>query len=139
MTALDELATYLGNPDRPYDARALELVTKAVADRNAEIPRAGSMDATLDLPWEDGGGTGVDLADTVICGGWTVGAFTAPVPDGADRVMHLPGLLFRFSRYDGTIVRPIALILTDEQMDKASILIHNAARAARRAAGMATS
>lgn len=138
MTALDDLAAYLGNPDRPYDGRALELVAQALADRKAEIPRAGSMDATLDLPWEDGAGVGVELPDTVICGGWTVGAFTAPVPDGTERVMHLPGLLFRFSRYDGTFVRPIALILTDEQMDKVPILAHNVARAARLAARAAT-
>lgn len=135
MTALDDLAAYLGDPDRPYDARALELVAQALDDRNARIPRAGSMDANLDLPFQESApGTGVSLADTVICGGWTVGAFTAPVPDGPDRVMHLPGLLFRFSRYDGTLVRPLALILTDEQMGKIASLVADAAGAARRAA-----
>lgn len=97
------------------------------------------MDANLDLPFEESApGTGVPLVDTVICGGWTVGAFTAPIPDGPDRVMHLPGLLFRFSRYDGTLVRPIALILTDEQMAKLPVLAHDAAQAARLAARAAS-
>lgn len=38
MSAVQELATYVGNPDRPYDARLLELVDAVQRERTAITP-----------------------------------------------------------------------------------------------------
>lgn len=131
MSALDELATYLGNPDRLYDARALELVTEALAERNGALPAKGHMGDDLDLPFAPtGDGTTVDLSDAVLAGGWTVGATFIPVPG----VGNCPALLIRFNRYDGHILRPVLLVLDADQMSKVPTLVEAAAHTAIRAA-----
>ena len=131
MSALDELATYLGNPDRMFDARALELVSQAVKERNEGLPAAGHMGDDLDLPFEAATpGSTIALNDVVLSGGLTVSATAVPVPG----VGTCPGLVYRFSRYDGHILRPVVLILDDRQMAKVPALTADAARAARAAA-----
>lgn len=130
MSALDELASYLGDPDRPYDARALELLAAALEERRAGMPAAGYMGRDLDLPWQPGAGGEVELSDAVIAGGWVVSAGAVPVPDAGP----MPLLLFRFARYDGELTRPIALIMSEEQTRKAGPLVKSAAGAAIRAA-----
>lgn len=130
-TALDELATYLGNPDREYDARALELLAAALDERRDGIPKAGHLGDDLDLPFEaTGDGTTVSLADAVLAGGWVVSASSVPVPG----VGTCPALVFRFARYDGHLLRPVVLILDEQQMRKAGPLATSAAGAAIRAA-----
>jgi hypothetical protein len=130
VSALDELATYLGHPDRPFDARALELVTQAVMERNADLPHVGHLGDDLDMPFEHAApGSTVDLADAVIAGGWTVAGAVLPVPE----VGLVPALVFRFHRYDGHILRPVVLAMAEDQTRKAADLLKNAAGAAIRA------
>lgn len=131
MSALDDLATYLGHPDRPFDARALELVAQALAERNKMLPSAGHMGDDLDLPFQPAGdGATIDLSDAVLSGGMLVAAAAVPIP----HVGNCPGLVFRFSRYDGHLLRPVVLIADDEQMHKVPDLVSHAALAARQAA-----
>jgi len=131
VTALDELAAYLGHPDRPFDARALELVTAALAERQAELPAAGHMGDDLDLPFKAAApGSTIDLSDCVITGGWVVSAVAVPVPQAG----VCPGLLFRFSRYDGHLLRPVLLVTSEQQMRKTGPLVTKATGAAIRAA-----
>lgn len=131
MSALDELATYLGHPDRPFDARALELVAQALNERNGTLPAAGHMGDDLDLPFEAApDGTSISLADAVLAGGWTIAASAVAVPG----VGLCPAVVLRFHRYDGHVLRPVVLILDAEQMAKLPALVEASARAAIRAA-----
>ncbi|MCU1591569.1 MAG: hypothetical protein JWP11_2825 [Frankiales bacterium] len=131
MSALDRLAAYLGNPDRPFDAIALDLVTQAIAERNGDLPARGHMGDDLDLPFAPAAaGSTVDLSDAVLAGGWVVAAAALPVPD----VGRCPALVLTFSRYDGHLLRPVLLVLTPEQMGKVPALVEAAVHAAIRAA-----
>jgi hypothetical protein len=131
VSALDDLATYLGNPDRPFDAHAPELLQLALRERNEALPARGHMGDDLDLPFAaTADGTTVDLADAVLAGGWTVGATVIPVPD----VGNCPALLIRFHRYDGHILRPVLLVLDADQMSKVPTLVEAAAHTAIRTA-----
>jgi hypothetical protein len=131
MSALDELAAYLGDPNVPFDGRALELVALALDERNASLPARGHMGDDLDLPFAAAAdGTTVDLSDAVLAGGWTISAAALPVPD----VGTLPSLVIRFFRYDGHLLRPVVLVLAPDQMSKVPALVEAAAHTAIRAA-----
>lgn len=131
MSALDELATYLGNPDRPYDAHALELLAAALEERRTGIPPRGHMGDNLDVPFDDAEpGTTIDIDDSVLTGGLIVAGAAVPVPG----IGTCPALVYRFARYDGHILRPVVLVLDDDQMAKIPALIADAAAAARRVA-----
>ena len=130
MSALDELATYLGHPERQYDARALELVTQAVAERNGDLPSTGHLGDDLDIPFATSDPTTLDLSDAVLAGGWTVSAAAFPGWNGET----WPSLVLRFSRYDGHLLRPVVLVLSAEQMSKVPTLVEAAAHTAIRAA-----
>lgn len=135
MTALDDLAAYISSPDRPFDARALELVTAALEERRTGVPKAGHLGDDLDVPWQDAvDGTTVNLGDAVLAGGWVLSATVVPVPD----VGPCPALVFRFSRYDGHLLRPVVLVLDEDQMRKAGTLATKAVGAAIHAARTAT-
>lgn len=120
MSALDELARYLGHPDRPFDARALELVSQAVRERNGDLPRVGHVGDDLDMPFAPAApGTTLDVSQAVVCGGVTVAAVAVPLDGG----VLCPGLVFTFSRYDGQQVRPVLLVNDHEQMHRVPRLV----------------
>jgi hypothetical protein len=92
------------------------------------MSRLGSGD--LNLPFEPSSGEMLDAADAEICGGMVVMAATIPVPD----VGTMPVLVFRFSRPDGTFLRPITLVVEPHEALGAGLLVTRAAEAAVKAA-----
>jgi hypothetical protein len=132
VSALDDLAAHLGDPARPFDPRALELLQLAIRERNGELPPKGHMGDDLDVPFETvPTATSIDIDDAVLAGGWIVQAAVIPVPG----VGNCPALVLRFSRYDGHLLRPVVLCLDAEQMSKVPALVQSAAYAAIRRAG----